>query len=825
MIRNALFIVLLILVNSVSFAQLTLNDSLLANKLMRSYAKCSLQDREWVYTHLNKSAYIQGDDIWFTTYILNPVNKLLNPETSKLYVELWSPEKKLLSRKILYVKEGLANHYIHLPDTLSPGSYCFRTYTNWMRNFYAENDLNTYITVLGHEKVYANETVVKHFNKSDDVRSQTAPIIVPDSIPGYDIQFLPESGTFLIGADNIIGVKVIDPYGHGIKISGNVFLTDDQAITTFSTNASGMDSFIIPNATGGQYKAKVTLPDGTELELLLPKAVHEGVILHIYPFRPELVWIKVQTNETNRKLNKPYLLLLHANGIIFNAYHIIFPAENAIQIKVNKKNLGYGIIYATVFNENGMPVAERIFYNQNTNSRGNLTVTNEHLANDTLSLNINITDSLHLSKLTNLSISVLPGESHLNNFKNSLFAESILRPALRGNIENPNSFFEVNDTRHSVAIDNLLLTQGWRKYNWPAILKDSVPQFTYNFENGFTVEGKVKNWFKNKAESNSQITLFSMPNDLILWSPVDTSGIFKFESLFLKDSTWLVASASSNKNKNWNRKLELAIPESIMETPDIRPLPSPPASDNSKEIIGDIPQLTKGTILLKEVMVTSQKKSPFSDNPYISSMDDILTLTKENYMQFVDMEMLLAAKFNIRVEKTSDGESHFNMGRGSISFSESPVEPIMMIDGIKVREPQDILNFAIEMVEAVAVNKNGFGGGMGGAAGTIAIKSRATPFFVNGAEPVNIKRITVNGYAPPVKYFEPKYVIPPTSADYERYATVFWKPDLVIDSTKTGSLRFFAPKSIKTISLRIEGISTEGKIYFHEQKIEIPGRD
>ena len=206
-------------------------------------------------------------------------------------------------------------------------------------------------------------------------------------------------------------------------------------------------------------------------------------------------------------------------------------------------------------------------------------------------------------------------------------------------------------------------------------------------------------------------------------------------------------------------------------------------------------------------------------------MDDILTLTKENYMQFVDMEMLLVSKFNIRVEKTSDGEPHFNMGRGSVSFSESPVEPIMMIDGIKVREPQDILNFAIELVESVAVSKSGFGGGMGGAAGTIAIKSRATPFFVNGAEPVNIKRITVNGYAPPVKYFEPKYVIPPTSADYEKYATVFWKPDLVVDSTKTASLRFFAPKSIKSIALRIEGISTEGKIYLHEQKIEIPGRD
>jgi len=317
--------------------------------------------------------------------------------------------------------------------------------------------------------------------------------------------------------------------------------------------------------------------------------------------------------------------------------------------------------------------------------------------------------------------------------------------------------------------------------------------------------------------------LLSPKNNLVLWSQADNAGKYKFEDLYLNDSTWVIASVSNNKGHNMNRVLQMTIPESFLSIPDIQHTLNPLAN-KSKEIIGDLPQLTKGTILLKEVTIKSQKKNSFTDNPYVGLMDRTLTLTKENYRQFSDVQMLLESHFFIRVEKI-DGEYHFNMGRGVKSVSQTPGEPVMNIDGVRVRNPRDIIEFPIDLVESVAVDKSGSGGGTGNSEGSIAIKSRATPLFEDIADPMNIKRIAVNGYAPPTKYFEPKYVIPPTSSDYEKYATIFWKPDLIIDSTNNSSFRFFVPKRIKTIALRIEGISPDGKIYLHEQKIEIPGRN
>jgi len=84
MIRNLFLIGLFIMINIVLFSQTTLNDSLLGRNLFTPYRNYFHQDCEWVYTQFNKSAYIQGGDVWFTTYGLNPFNKKLNFATSKL---------------------------------------------------------------------------------------------------------------------------------------------------------------------------------------------------------------------------------------------------------------------------------------------------------------------------------------------------------------------------------------------------------------------------------------------------------------------------------------------------------------------------------------------------------------------------------------------------------------------------------------------------------------------------------------------------------------------------------------------------------------------
>jgi hypothetical protein len=514
---------------------------------------------------------------------------------------------------------------------------------------------------------------------------------------------------------------------------------------------------------------------------------------------------------------------------MYRNFRFKFIRKNSIQFKVNREELGNGILYATVFDKDLNPVAERIFYNQNMSTRGKLVFNAGPAVNDTIQMNVSVIDSLNKIDFTKLSISVLPGETQLSKFNNSLLAESILRPAVQGDIEDPNSYFEKNDFDHLAAIDLLLLTQGWRKYDWPAILENKTPDYKYPFESAFTVEGVVKNWLKNKTESNSRVSLFSPKNNLLLTAPVDDEGKYKFERIYLADSTWVIVSAISEKGKKWNRAIEMTIPEYSAGVPDIQQKLAPKMM---KEVSEEIPHLTKNAIRLPEVVITEKRTTAFIDNPYVWPTDKIVEVTKENYKEFDNMTMLLWIRFNVRTEFGIDsvgGTSgyYFNTGRGPLSIlaSQRDLQPVMMIDGMRVWDARQILDLPIEYVEAVSVNRDGFGLGLGGSGGAISVVTRKEPFFVNDAPQTNTKRLMIKGYAEPTKYFTPKYKIIPGTLQYDKYAAIHWEPELTTNNRNNVSFKFYVPREIKSLNVRAEGISVDGKMFLHEQKIELPRQD
>jgi len=810
MFHKILLVALVIFTAFSANAQKSLTEDLIKSKLLTPYDNYFSADREMIYTQFNKSRYLTGDDIWFTSWVLNPTSKRLSFGTTKLYIELWSNEKKLISRQILFVKGGTASNFIHLADTLSAGTYCFRAYTNWMLNFYEEKEINTPLTILKPSVIMLNTKPISSKPKT------VQPLVSKTS---YDIQFLPESGHYIEGIDNVFGVKVTDEHGHGVIAKGKVVDSTNSEIATFTTNQMGITTFIVANAPNQTIRAIVELSDKSTKEVALPRPEKLGVAININDFLQKVVWIRLQTNAMTRSQNHSYILMIHSNGVMYDNYKINFSTAASTQFKINKADLGNGIIYATLFNEDLTPIAERIFYNKNGIYKGKVSLRTQALTNDTVKLTVATTDSLSKPQVAKLSLSILPGGSLMNNFSNSLFLESQLRPILKGDIENPGFYFEKNNTEHLIALDNLLMVQGWRKYDWKEITKPGPLKFTHQKEDAFLINGEVKNWLRNKPELKSRIVLFSPQNNLVMQSQVDNEGKFRFDKLYLRDSSYVIASASSIKGAKWNRVLIMSIPEATLNAPDLNQIATIPAKEN--EIIDDIPNMTKGVIRLGEVVVTAPMKNPFSNNIYVSIMSRQFKLTKDNYMHYNDLQQLLLSYFNVTVTIDEEGQYHFNMGRG-ISSSKTP---IMTIDGIKVLEPIELLSYPMNMIEDVAVDKSGTMGGMQGGGGVIAITTRTTPLFEMTAESTNLKRLIVKGYSPPKEYFEPKYLIQPENADFSRYATIYWKPELVTDSTGVASFKFVVPHSLKTLEIRAEGINYEGLIFLHEEKLTLPDRE
>jgi hypothetical protein len=840
---NRTLVTLLIFFSAFSVnAQKTMIDDVIKSNLLTPYVNHFAANHEMIYTQFNKSSYLTGDDIWFTSWIMNPLDKHLSFNTTKLYVELWSGEKRMINRKILFVNGGTASNFIHLEDTLAPGTYCFRAYTSWMRNFYEEKEFNNSITILAPTGYNKNGNLPS--NKSV-LTSTSKPKVtfVNESGSGYDIQFLPEGGHFIEDLTNIIGVKVTDVYGRGVAVKGQVIDSAKNEIAAFETNKMGMSRIVIANASKSNYKAIIELPEGGTREVKMQDPEKQGVGINVTAYLKGLILVRLQINPLTRSLNQSYFLMIHSNGVNFKNYHIGFKEDPSVQIMINKEDLGNGIIYATLFNEDLVPIAERIFYNQKGIVKGKISITTNVLINDSVSLSIKSTDSLSVIQVAKFSISVLPEGTSMNNFKSSLLTESLLRPALKGDIENPGYYFEKNNTEHLFALDNLMLTQGWRKYEWPVITQKGNKQNKYPFETAFSIDGSVKNWIKNKVEVKSQVTIISPQNKIVILAPVDSAGEFHIRNLYFKDSTYVIASASNKNGVLWNRSMQMNIPVVSLPAPDFTQFIAPPIK---KEVIDDfIPKMTKGVIRLGEVVINGQKKNPFNNEMYIGLMSRQFEVTKDNYKIYADVEHILMAYFNVRIGiNPLTHEKVFDMGRGDLQFNlgskygdknlqpgatDQPVPkpPVLLVDGMQVSDIDELLSIPMNTIESIAVDKSGTNFVRGGEDnGLIAITTRTTPIEdLNSDNILNFKKVIVKGYATPKEYFEPKYLLQPEDPNYAKYATIYWKPEIVTDTTGAASFKFHVPQPIKSIVVRTEGISYEGLFFLHEEMIALPKRD
>ncbi|MCP9770051.1 hypothetical protein EGI22_19280 [Lacihabitans sp. LS3-19] len=90
---------------------------------------------EKVHLHTDRTAYFQGDKIWYKAY-LNYTSFAAKDSASKvLYVQLINPNQEILENQKLEVSNGFAYGNIELPADLPKGNYQIRGFTNYMRNF------------------------------------------------------------------------------------------------------------------------------------------------------------------------------------------------------------------------------------------------------------------------------------------------------------------------------------------------------------------------------------------------------------------------------------------------------------------------------------------------------------------------------------------------------------------------------------------------------------------------------------------------------------------------------------------------------------------
>ncbi len=743
---------------------------------------------ETIFTQVNKNIYFKNEELWFKTYIYNTKSQLPYLATKNIYVGIYDSKGNLITKKLFYAKDGSTYGSFEIDDSFKSGIYFLKTTTNWMRNFNEDRS---------------------HIVRFEVIESSDTQYFADNSKIDYDFQILPEGGHLVNEVINSVGFKITDSNGKGSPfISGRVLDNENNQVTSFKSNAYGIGKFTIYPERFKNYKIEAYLENNRLVSTPLAEASPVGIVITVDNITNNSnLLIKISTNKESisELLDKEYSMAITRDGL-FKKIDVSFNSNQLEYIyKIDRKNLFPGINILTVFDHRGNPVLERIIFNRNDIKIKDLNATVIRSEKDSTVIKINTSS---LDKATeNLSVSVLPKETKAYTTNSNILSAFLLRPYLKGNIENPEYYFKSSERNILYDLDLLLLTQGWSKYNWKNIFyRPQIP--IYEFETGFKIKGKLNN---HKYKNTEKIVLMSKSNGIYLENKLEKDNSFLFDSLFLTDSTDIVLSLINSKDKNVQAYIYHAM-SPILQKDSL--IIGPELIDNLnyytyKNKTVDI--FYEDAILLDTVSINKSLKPKAPKN---NPSRNVFGAKYFDFSETLNSESMYLTEV-IRNNGFDIVYSGFGGFEVSVVSRRGNGSPIIFINNVDISNTNSTVlsNIRVADVEEMFISSapaNTYGGK--GRGGVIYIFTKQN--YRNRKARAYNSHKTAFGFSEQKKYYSPVYN--KSQESFSDYGVLNWIPNIQTD--KKGELTFKIPNYSNTVNLYIEGMSLNGALF---SKLEI----
>lgn len=759
----------------------------LLNKLQNHY---KWYPQQKAYLHTDKSSYDVADVIWFKAYVVNATSHIPDAMSTNLYVDLLNPSGMVVQTRLLRLKNGVAHGDFSLEDTIPEGRYKIRAYTNWMRNlgdgFFFSKDLyisnplfSTYATRMQVQKIKKGRRETRR-----DARK-------------YDLSFHPEGGSLLSGVENVIGYKAINGLGMGQKFNGKLIDNKGKTILEFSSNMLGMGSFKFTPEPGVKYSAIADFEGAKEEKFKLPESIDMGVNLGIKYIGLDSVYVELVSNiqPPNYPPNTDYYLLAHTRGN--PRFTAVLDLKNNKSVAINRDVFPSGISHFTLFNASSNPVSERLIF-LNQKDFLNIEITGNPLMADKrekINSQIRISDSDGDPVRGNFSLAVVKSTSLSN--ETNILSELLLDSDLKGHIENPAWYFTNFNQEKARELDYLMLTQGWRKFEWSAVSVNRRLPVRYEVENGIEISGKITREFFGLPLRDIRVTLTILNefNDVFV-TRSGMRGRFSFKNLSYPDTVGVKIEAVRASGK---KNLVILVDQQNRENiPDMHYL-----TDNYLKRAGE-----EGRWVTEKTPEEIEKENdPFyeENNRYyrIHQEPRDVIIVDETMQNYNSVSQIIQGRVP-GVMVTGDKI----LIRGINTFYGS-TDPLFLVDGI----PTD-MNYAMNMnpydIDRIEILKGPETAiyGSRGANGVIAIYTKRGKFMLKGV--VNFEMI---GYHVPKEFYSPKYEVEGRDNLFEdERTTLYWKPSITTGRDGKAKISFYASDIEGEYSIIVEGLDQRGEL-------------
>ncbi|MCD8185878.1 MAG: hypothetical protein LUD68_05320, partial [Rikenellaceae bacterium] len=487
--------------------------------------------QEKAYLHFDRNHYIAGDTIWFRGYLVNAATHTPDTSSRYLYVDLVDPADSVVTRCRIRRQEGGYPGYVALPDDLAAGNYTLWAYTLFMRNTGAEfffqapvrisdplslriseqvrffpsagakdfsvavqfQDLvnqsaakpNTFKAGMNRQtprtwtsqtKTYdlsfRNVDTMRHNVLLIDYDKSRKFIEVPPPQTQFDVSFHPEGGYLVVGQMNTVGFKAVNVLGQSIRIRGKIFNSNDELIGEFEPEHRGIGTFTLFSQPGESCYAVCTDEQGFSRRFELPEPRTDVYGLKAV-LRSGYVYTTLSVPEVFQ--DEELYVIVQSRGEVM--YTATVP-QGQRNLRFNTLDLPSGVAHILLVDSRWNILNERLVFIRNDDQAHVRFSADkpQYGRREKVTARVELTDYRGNPLEGTLSVAVTDNKDILPDSPGNIYTELLLSSDLKGYIESPAWYFEADDPSRHSALDALMMTQGWRRYEIPGLLQKRVVQ-------------------------------------------------------------------------------------------------------------------------------------------------------------------------------------------------------------------------------------------------------------------------------------------------------------------------------------------------------------
>ena len=755
---------------------------------------------EKMHIHFDKSIYNKEETIWYKIYVLS--GSELSTLSKNVYIEWYDTSGKMIKQTVAPLHQSTAKGSFELPSDYKGNFIHIKAFTRWM---------------LNDDPVFAYEKELTINNGI--LLSNSKPVVFKTKVETF-----PEGGFLIKSLTARVAFKASNQFGNPVFIKGFLLNDKEKILDTLLVKHDGMGSFIFTPNPQESYHLNWTDENGKTGTTPLEIIKSEGVQLTIHTTNDNAE-VKIERTKNVGEDLKKMKLLVHMNQALYYTISLNASEKLSLTAKVPIDELPTGILQFSLFTEDWIPLAERIIF---VNNR--LHEFNTKLTTGLVSLNkrgknvyeIYITDTAS----ANLSVSITDA-TVVTPDENTIYSDLLLSSEIKGKVYNPGYYLTSDADSITANLDLVMLTNGWRRFDWGKIKAGMTPAFKYPKETSFMkITGKVLG-MKSISTSNPLILNLIMEgkdsSKSFSFLPIEKDGRFEHQGSFFYDTVRLFY--SFNGKDRLTDITQVQFENGLLrQTPKTMQYGATYRSLNWNDSLAKIKmnyylneqeQLKRrmASATLQEVIVKSRVKSREQalEEKYASGLfsggdgfsfdiaNDISSMGSQNILSYLQGRV---AGLTI----TGAGNSMNLSWRGST--------PDLFVNEMQSSVDQ-VQNMSINDIGFVKVFRPPFFGSMGGGAGgAIAIYTRkGGDGRKNDPNSKGLENTLLGGYSRFKEFYHPNYEKTNDNFETDIRTTLYWNPYIITNKNNPRArIQFYNNDISKKLQLVLEGVNSDGKM-------------